>query len=280
METARQLGDAALTATAASALGLGESAAGQIEAAREHRAEAVALLERLPDADLAPRLEALYYLGLGRELSGALRRRRLAHAERGDRDRPGGRRGAAAGPAACCQGCYPLEMQGRLAEAIEICETAVEAARLSDNPHYLFWALFELAWARYFAGDLDGAIDACEESLRVRRATEPAAPSPRPAAGRLGARGGRLQLGEIERAPRRCRSSAGTEIKNGFPVERCFDWETLALAELASGDRRRPSDRPQRGGLAAEVAGLHLPLGLAARTRAAVLLAGATSRAP
>ena len=39
---------------------------------------------------------------------------------------------------------YPFEMQGRLAEAIELCEAAVEAARLSANPHHLFWALFEL----------------------------------------------------------------------------------------------------------------------------------------
>ena len=42
---------------------------------------------------------------------------------------------------------YPLELQGRLAEAAEICEAAVEAARLSGNRHYLFWALFELGLA-------------------------------------------------------------------------------------------------------------------------------------
>ena len=56
-------------------------------------------------------------------------------------------------------------MQGRLTEAAEVCEAAVEAARLAGNHHFLFWALFELAWPRYFAGDLAGAIEACEESL-------------------------------------------------------------------------------------------------------------------
>ena len=39
-----------------------------------------------------------------------------------------------------------------MAEAIAMCETAVEVARLAANPHYLFWALFELGWARYYAG--------------------------------------------------------------------------------------------------------------------------------
>ena len=72
---------------------------------------------------------------------------------------------------------YTFEMQGRVADAIELCETAVEVARLSANPHHLFWALFELAHAHYFAGDLEAAIAAGEESARVggRLATMPAA---------------------------------------------------------------------------------------------------------
>src|SRR4029079_3876134 len=62
---------------------------------------------------------------------------------------------------------YPFEMQGRLSEGKEMCETAVESARLSANPHYLAWALFELAWVHYFSGSLDTAIELCEESARV-----------------------------------------------------------------------------------------------------------------
>ena len=50
-------------AAAASALALGEAAAGEIAAAREHLAEALERVDRLSDAELAPRLEALYYLG-------------------------------------------------------------------------------------------------------------------------------------------------------------------------------------------------------------------------
>ena len=44
---------------------------------------------------------------------------------------------------------YPLEMQGRVAEAIELCETAVEAARLSASPHHLRGRCSSSPRARY-----------------------------------------------------------------------------------------------------------------------------------
>ena len=50
-------------ASAASALALGEAASGAVAQAREHRDTALEQVERLSDAELAPRLEALYYLG-------------------------------------------------------------------------------------------------------------------------------------------------------------------------------------------------------------------------
>ena len=63
---------------------------------------------------------------------------------------------------------YPFEMQGRLAEALATTARAPSRSRAwPAHPHYLFWALFELGWAHYFAGRLDAAMAACEESLRV-----------------------------------------------------------------------------------------------------------------
>ena len=48
----------------------------------------------------------------------------------------------------------------------------------------------------------------------------------------------------------------GDELEHAIPVERCFDWENLALAELARGDptpprrtRAAPRSTPQRSGL-------------------------------
>ena len=63
LATARALGDRALIAAAASAFCLGETVAGRIDHARECREEARAEVDRLTDEELAPRLEALYYLG-------------------------------------------------------------------------------------------------------------------------------------------------------------------------------------------------------------------------
>ena len=63
LDASRATGEPVLIAAAASALCLGEAAAGEIAAAREHRTEALAHLERLSDDELAPRLETLYYLG-------------------------------------------------------------------------------------------------------------------------------------------------------------------------------------------------------------------------
>src|SRR4029077_11754512 len=152
LETAQAVGDRALVAAAAAALCFGETAAGRVDSARGHRAEAVAEIERLSDDELAPRLEALYYLGWAETY---LERYddAVARFERGiaiARERGDGRLLVLMQLGKN----FPFEMTGRLAEATEICETALEAVRLSASPHELYRALFEAAWTRYYAGDL------------------------------------------------------------------------------------------------------------------------------
>ncbi|HYN51892.1 MAG TPA: AAA family ATPase, partial [Thermoleophilaceae bacterium] len=153
LETARAIGDRPLLAAAASALALGEAAAGDIGSARTHRDEALELVERLSDLELAPRLEALYYLGWAENY---LERyvESIAHVERGIRIARATGEGRLLVPMMLVKP-YSFEMVGRMTEAVELCETAVEATRLSGNPHYLFWALFELGFAHYFSGNLE-----------------------------------------------------------------------------------------------------------------------------
>jgi ATP/maltotriose-dependent transcriptional regulator MalT len=168
---------------------------------------------------------------------------------------------------------YPFEMQGRLAEANELCETAVEIARVSANPHYLFWALWELAWARYFAGDLDGTIAAGEESVRVggrmRGGTMPSAGGGAGWALAVAA----FELGDAEQARRTMLEVGGEEMRNWFPAERCFNWENVTLAELALGNGEAADATARIAEDAAAQVDLRLPTALATRTRAAVLLA-------
>ena len=144
---------------------------------------------------------------------------------------------------------FSFEMQGRLAEGLEVCETCVEAARLSAIPHELYRALFEQGWTRYFAGDLEGAIAAYEECARV---------DPRLAGATIPNGGGGpgwglgvalLESGEVERGRAILLELGGEDVARTMPVERCFDWESLALAELAVGnlDTAATYAEPRRG---------------------------------
>jgi DNA-binding NarL/FixJ family response regulator/tetratricopeptide (TPR) repeat protein len=268
LETARRLGDRGLTAAAASALALGEATAARTESARAHRAEALEQIERMDEADLARRLETLYYLGWAENYLEHYEDA-IAHAERGIAIARAVGDGRLLVPLMLMRG-YPFEMQGRLAEANELCETAVEIARLSANPHYLFWALWELAWARYFAGDLDGTIAAGEESVRVggrmRGGTMPSAGGGAGWALAVAA----FELGEVEKARRMMQEVGGEGMENWFPAERCFNWENLTLAELALGNGEAADSMARIAEDSAAQVDLHLPTALAARTRAAV----------
>jgi DNA-binding NarL/FixJ family response regulator len=271
LETARRLGDRGLLAVAASALALGEAAAARIGPAREHRAEALKQIERMDDTELAHRLETLYYLGWAESYLEHYDEA-VAHAERGVAIARAVGDGRLLVPLMLMR-AYPFEMQGRLAQANELCETAVEIARVSANPHYLFWALWELAWARYFAGDLDGTIAAGEESVRVggrmRGGTMPSAGGGAGWALAVAA----FELGDAEKARRTMLEVGGEEMQNWFPAERCFNWENVTLAELALGNAEAADATARIAEDAAAQVDLRLPTALATRTRAAVLLA-------
>lgn len=268
---ARATGDRVLIAMAASALALGEAAAGHIGGAREHRDEASRLVDRLSDVELAPRLETLYYLGWAENYLEHYDAA-AAHADRGIAIARATGEGRLLVPIGLIKG-YTFEMQGRVADAIELCETAVEATRLSASTHELAWALCELAYARYHAGHLESAIAAAEESARVGGRL---AGDTMPAGG--GGPGWVLGMalfegGEIDRAWEIMQSLGSDDLQHKIPVERCFDWEVLALVELARGHKQSAEGCVRRTEAHAAKLGLRLPRALALRARAAFLLA-------
>ena len=139
-----------------------------------------------------------------------------------------------------------MEMQGKLAEAIAICDAVVEMARLSASPHELYRALFELGWTRYYAGDLDGAIAAYEECAGV---------DPRLAGATIPNGGGGpgwglgvalFEAGEVERGRAILIDLGGDEDARTMPVERCYDWESLTLVELAAGNLEAADEYARR----------------------------------
>src|SRR4029077_14663416 len=150
LATARAVGDRALIAAAASALCLGETTAGHTAAAYEHLEAARMEVDRLTDAELAQRVEAVYYLGWAETY---LERYddAVAHFERGLEIARATGDGRLLIPMMLAKN-FSFEVQRLLADATECCETALEAARLSASPHELYRALFELGWTLYFAG--------------------------------------------------------------------------------------------------------------------------------
>jgi DNA-binding NarL/FixJ family response regulator len=271
LATAREVGDRPLIAAAASALCLAETTAGHVGEAGEHRREARAEVNALSDAELAPRLEALYHLAWAETY---LERYEdaVGHAERGIAIARAFGQGRLLVSLSLARN-FPFEMQGRLRDAIELCESALEAARLSASAHELYRALFELGWTLYYAGDLEGALAAHEESSRV---------DPRLAGGTIPNGGGGpgwglgvawLESGEIERGRTMLLQLGGENVARTMPVERCFDWESLTVAELAVGDVEAADGYARRAEDDAAQLALRLPSALAGRARAAVLLA-------
>ena len=271
LETARAVGDRALVAAAAAALCFGETAAGRIDSARVHRTEAVAEIERLSDDELGSRLEALYYLGWA-ETYLEHYDDAVARFDRGVAIARATGDGRLLVPMTLGKN-FPFEMQGRLAEATECCETVLEGVRLQSSQHELYRALFELGWTRYYAGDLEGAIAAYEESSRI---------DARLAGGTIPNAGGGpgwglgvawFDAGETERGREILLELGAEEVVRTMPVERCFDWENLALVELAAGNTDAADAYARRAEDDAARLGLRLPAALAGRTRASVLLA-------
>ncbi len=130
--------------------------------------------------------------------------------------------------------CYPLETLGRLEEAAELCDAAVEATRLDGAAHFLPWALFERAWAHYYLGELGAAIACAEESMRISRTERSAARARAPASGRRGCsrcaliESGRARAGRGAAAAARRRGHRGRDARR---------------ARLLLGDARARGDR-------------------------------------
>ena len=160
---ARAAGDPSLTAGAL--LALAEALAGAVADAEAHRTEMAAVVDATAGEDLACPVEAVAHLAttelyLDRYADAG------AHAER-----------ALAAARATGQRFPTLVptlgtarfMQGRLAEAAEILDGGVEAARLSGVDQAIAWSQVNRSLAASAAGDVDTALAAAEEGFGLTR---------------------------------------------------------------------------------------------------------------
>jgi DNA-binding CsgD family transcriptional regulator/tetratricopeptide (TPR) repeat protein len=273
---ARRLGDAPLIA-AALALGvLADSMMGGAERAEASRREATAIVDSLSDEELASHLEAPSRLAgtelyLGRYGDGEV------HATRAlDVARATGQGELLLVLVATLGGIWRL--RGRLAEAGELLDGGIEAARVLGNTHALVWTLLGRSAAALHAGNLELALAAAQEAFDLNRDLDGGFHSAEAAVDLARAL---LESGEPQQAAELLLGSAGGEdlvLIAGGP--RAHYLESLARCWLALD---RPADA-KRAADAAEVwaSTLQLPMALAWADRAAAavdLYAGEAARA-
>jgi len=165
VSAAMEVGDAALIAAAAVMPAFAAAMTGPAETARTRRAQAAALVDELPDDELSLRPDAAGWLAIT-EVYLDLYAEADAHASRAlELARAGGRGDP-------LHRLYPVlprvwYVRGKLAEAAELLDGAIEAARLLGSPPALAGNLFNRSVVALAAGDLDIALATAQESVEL-----------------------------------------------------------------------------------------------------------------
>jgi ATP/maltotriose-dependent transcriptional regulator MalT len=267
VSAAQELGDAALLAATLAKSALADAMTGPPETARSHRDEAAALVDRLSDAELSLRPDAAAWLAAA-ELYLDFYAEADEHASRALR------LARATGRGNPFFGLYLIlprvwYVRGRLAEAAELLEGAIEAGRLLGTSPGLAGNLFNRSAIALAAGDLEIALAAAEEALELTRDLDEGFVTAW-AAVRLA--GVLLETGQPDSAVELLLGRAGGEDLTLIPGGwRAYCLELLARCWLALGRR----DEAERAAAyaAATAAAVQLPLAAAWAARAAAAVA-------
>ena len=237
-------------------------------AARTAREESAALLDALPDDQLAIRLDAPYYLGFA-EYFCERYDDSIRHLRRGINLSRAVGQGQFVVPMQVGL-AHALETRGRLLEAAETADAALEAARLAGNRQLIGWALVADAWMAAALGDIDQARTAGEEAIALLDGLDDSVLT-RATHAHLGVMW--MDIGEIDRCLASFRAVGMPEFPSIEPARRGWMYTVLARVELARGDRAAATGWADRAD--AELAGLDLPLAeaWALHVRAAIALA-------
>jgi ATP/maltotriose-dependent transcriptional regulator MalT len=161
------LGDALLTAAAAVTCAFADAMTGPTDVALASRAEAAALVDDLSDEELAPRPDTAGWLAIG-EVYIDLYAEADVHASRALRI------ARTTGGGDPLHRLYPVlpriwYVRGKLTEAAELLDGAIEAGRLLGSPPALSGNLFNRSVVALAAGDLDVALANAEEAVELTR---------------------------------------------------------------------------------------------------------------
>ena len=268
LSAGKAVGDAALIAAALAMVALAAAVAGPTDVARSRRAEAEALVDGLSDTELSRRPDAAawlaaaeLYLDLYAEADAhATRALRLARATgRGDR----------------FFGLYMIlprvwYVRGKLAEAAEALDGAIEAGHLLGASPALAGNLFNRSVVALAAGDLEIALATAEESVEVTRDLDEGFVTAWAAVRFAGVL---LETGQPRRAVELLVGRAGGEELTLIPgAWRAYCLELLTRCWLALDRRTEAEHAAEVAEVTAAAMGLPLATAWAGRAVAAVAL--------
>jgi len=255
--TASALGAEPFVAVAVALECFGAIGLGEIEDAQALRADAAARLDALDDGAFAGRLDTAYYLGFGEffceRYDDAIR-----HFQRGIAVSRSSGQGQFVIPMTIGL-AHALEVRGRLDEAAEAADAAVEGARLWGNRQMLCFALTADAWVSALRGELGRARASGAEAMALLDGLDESVLS---GATRVHVAAAQLEAGEPEGCLQAMAAGGAPEFPGVEPGRRAWLYSILARAELALKRPAAAREWVRRGEETA--AGLGLPYAEAA----------------
>jgi DNA-binding NarL/FixJ family response regulator/tetratricopeptide (TPR) repeat protein len=270
---ARKL-DESLTAAGLAVLAVAAAFMGPVAEAQVYRARAAAIVDALPDEDLAGRVDALANLS-GADIYLHRYADAASHAGRGLALARRTGQGEVA-PVLIPVLVTALHITGRVTEADDLLVEAVEAARLVGNDEALGWNLLSRAHVAVAAGDLDLAVTVAEESVTVTRELDDRLVSTN-ARWALGS--ALLEKGEAEQAIEVLVTAAdGKDLPRIPEPWRAHYFELLTQAWLPLGRLGEAEATARSAAATAERVALPAATAMADRAAAAVALTGGDAR--
>ena len=266
VDAAELLGDQALLAAALAGRALASAVGGRAAEGLRYSADAAVLIDGLADDEIGGRLDALAHQATAEfyleNFAGA-----GSHAERALRI------GRTIGKGDLFPLIVPmlggsLWVRGRMAEAGEVLDGAIAAARLVDNPQGLAWNLFNRSYAGFAAGDIDLALATAVEAFDLAQQLDP---GPVPAHAAVALAYARFETGHPERcAELLVEFAGGSELRLIGGGWRARYLELLTRAFLAAGRRDEAEHAAAAAQVCAETVGLPMAGAMAALAAAAL----------
>ena len=270
VDAAALLDNQALIAAALAIRALASAVGGRAAEGQAYSADAATLIDGLADDQLGGRLDALAHLATA-EFYLENFAEAGSHAERALRI------GRATGKGDLFPLIVPmlggsLWVRGRMAEAGEVLDGAIAAARLVDNPQGLAWNLFNRSYAAFAAGDIDLALATAKEAFDLAQQLDP---GPVPAHAAVALAYARFETGHPERcAELLVEFAGGNELRLIGGGWRARYLELLTRSFLAAGRRDEAEHAAAAAQACADTVGLPMAGAMAALAAAALDLDG------